>query len=128
MLLQARSSYINPSSTNSSNTTRDSAAERGGPSPGWVNGTHTPPSDKQVGVGKAETYSAGDYYAAPTTTAESTMAFPTDTSKVSVTSASLPPAMTDIAEKEVHNGASSVASTGSLVSVLAALSSFSWLF
>lgn len=128
MHTQARSSHTDPSSTSSSNTTHGNTTEHGGPSPKRVNGTYTPPSIKKVGVEKAQAYSAGDYYAAPTTTAESTMAFPTDTSKVSVTSVSLPPAMTDIAEKTVKNGASPMASAGGLVSVLAALASFSWLF
>ena len=86
-----------------------------------------PPSNKQVEVEKAQVYSAGDYYAAPTPTAESTMAFPTDTSKVSVTPVSLPPVITNFAGKEVRNGASSVASIGGLVPVLAALVSFGWL-
>ncbi|CAF9928217.1 MAG: hypothetical protein HETSPECPRED_006775 [Heterodermia speciosa] len=121
----AAASAHSPVPVGSFNITHNNVAE---PSPGWVNGTYTPRPNKKVGVQKAETYSAGEFYAAPTITAESTTAFPTDTSKVSVTIPSLPEAMTGLAEKEVHNGASPMASAGGVVSVLAALVSFSWLF
>ncbi|KAL8790372.1 MAG: hypothetical protein Q9195_006390 [Heterodermia aff. obscurata] len=117
-----------PMLVGSFNATHKNVAEHGGASSGWVNSTHTPPPNKQVGAEKAEAYSAGEFYAAPTATAESTIAFPSDTSKVSVTVPSLAPAVTDLAEKEVHNGASPMASAGRFVPVLAVLASFGSFF
>lgn len=104
---------------------------RGGPSDGWVNGTWSPPSKREeteaekveVEVEKGQAYSAGDYYAAPTSTPEATSAFPTDTSEVSTTAEALPAAMTDIAGKHVKNGAATMASAGGMMLCLAAVAS-----
>ena len=118
------------------NETSDGLAVRGGPSDGWVNGTWSPPSKREdaeaekveVEVEKGQAYSAGDYYAAPTSTPEATSAFPTDTSEVSTTAEALAAAMTDIAGKHVKNGAATMASAGGMMLSLAAVASSIYFF
>ena len=90
-----------------------------------MNGTH---SHTRTLAQKDEQKSAGDYLNSATLTAASTAPTISDTSEVSQTSQDYGPAMTAFAEKDVEDGAPSVALAGGLLSGLAALVSSFLLF